>query len=351
MLRKLGIVAGGLFLSIVILFALGEVAVRLFPQAENVAVHKELPAEWEDLPRLKDIADLAARNTRGIFAGNLFETNRNGLRGPWRSLQKPPGVVRVALLGDSFTMGSGVLYENTYAARLERMLNTLHPGRKFEVINIAMAGINATISINRFETTGVLYQPDITVYGFTLDDILGPDYRHSADPKFTSANSVRDSPSHLVRMLAPRLYSFYELALAPYGSYSYELDENYLRNPQVTNLLRHDFGRLEKGMTKLGGCGVVFIHTQLWALNRMHPYLRHYDAVKQAALDTGLFAIESHRHFLARKIQNPASYWISLTDSHPNAKANAILAEALFEGLEDLPAPCWGPQGFTKRQR
>src|SRR5687767_9932762 len=65
--------------------------------------------------------------------------NKLGLRGKETTVEKPAGVVRILVLGDSFTMGKGVQDDETFAVLLEKALNerggSACPARKFEVLN------------------------------------------------------------------------------------------------------------------------------------------------------------------------------------------------------------------------
>ena len=63
-------------------------------------------------------------------------TNSIGLRGP--ELADPKPEIRIACVGDSVTFGWGVSYEESYPARLERLL--IERGRSVEVLN---AGVPA----------------------------------------------------------------------------------------------------------------------------------------------------------------------------------------------------------------
>ena len=65
--------------------------------------------------------------------------NRQGYRDRERSLEKPAGARRVVLLGDSFTWGASVLFDDAYGQRLERWLRERRDER-WEVVNLAVPG-------------------------------------------------------------------------------------------------------------------------------------------------------------------------------------------------------------------
>ncbi len=310
---------------------------RLLWQDGSARAHP-VPPEWRDLPEVHGLFEMARANVRGLVGGALFETNSAGFRGPERTLRKPRGVFRVAVIGDSFAMGSGVVYEETYAYRLEGALAAAHPERRFEVLDFGLGGLDAHAVVDRLERLGLRYHPDLIVYGYTLNDIEGPAYRRSVDSAFVSPWRFDDSPLRLWRLLGPRFASLQELLWAPRGSYSFELDENYFRNPAAWRGVLGALDDLATLSRERAACAFLLVHTHLYWLNALHPYRRHYGAVIEAAEERGIPAIES---FPAFRGENARSLWVGPVDSHPNARGHAILADVLVDGLARLPESCW----------
>jgi lysophospholipase L1-like esterase len=56
--------------------------------------------------------------------------------------QKPPGVFRIACVGDSVTFGFNVDDADTYPQLLAQQLERAHPGR-FQVLNFGIPGVVA----------------------------------------------------------------------------------------------------------------------------------------------------------------------------------------------------------------
>src|SRR5262249_22694550 len=72
----------------------------------------------------------------------LYRTNGFGFRGTDFDERRRDGVVRVALIGDSYVFGIGVAADGTLAARLAAELSRRWPDDKFEVLNLGIPGDN-----------------------------------------------------------------------------------------------------------------------------------------------------------------------------------------------------------------
>jgi hypothetical protein len=88
------------------------------------------------------------------------------------SLEKPPGVQRILLLGDSFPFGYGVEDGEVVSAVLEDRLNEGAGGRRaYEVVNFAVSGFGQTEELITYRARGRQYDPDFVVVFFFDNDI------------------------------------------------------------------------------------------------------------------------------------------------------------------------------------
>jgi lysophospholipase L1-like esterase len=96
-------------------------------------------------------------------------TNRWGFRDvDYATATKPPGVHRVAFIGDSVTLGMGVVPEETFVARVGALARAA--GRSAQTLNFAVDGYNA-LQVRELLTAKVLaFQPDAVVYVLCLND-------------------------------------------------------------------------------------------------------------------------------------------------------------------------------------
>lgn len=96
--------------------------------------------------------------------------NSRGVRGPEYPLAKPSDEYRIVVLGDSFAEGYTVEFEELFSEVLKRRLND-QAGRRFEVINLGMAGYSTDQELLLYQTEGRQYNPDLTVLMFHDNDV------------------------------------------------------------------------------------------------------------------------------------------------------------------------------------
>jgi lysophospholipase L1-like esterase len=83
---------------------------------------------------------------------------------------KPPGVLRVVALGDSFTQGYGVEEEDAWPRRLESVLDARHPGR-YQVVNLGVPGTNPRDQLSHLRDPGLAYEPDVVLVAVMGNDV------------------------------------------------------------------------------------------------------------------------------------------------------------------------------------
>lgn len=101
------------------------------------------------------------------------------------------GVIRIAIVGDSFTFGVGVDYEKSYPYILENKLSSYGNGMTWEVMNFGVNGYSADKMINTFEAKASKFKPNIAVLAIILDDFL------EARMQFSVNNGYISSPNSM----------------------------------------------------------------------------------------------------------------------------------------------------------
>jgi hypothetical protein len=110
--------------------------------------------------------------------GAFVHINRDGFRGPDLPRRKPPGTVRIAVLGDSYTEAIQVPNEDTFASVAARTLARcpLLKGRRVEALNFGVDGYGTAQELVTLREKVWAYQPDVVV----LAIFLGNDVRNNS---------------------------------------------------------------------------------------------------------------------------------------------------------------------------
>jgi lysophospholipase L1-like esterase len=103
-----------------------------------------------------------------------YRINREGLRGPETTVEKPVGTARIAVLGDSIGFGYWVAEKDAFPRQLEAMLADVRgAGPRVEVLNFAVPGYNLDQEIETLRTRALEFSPDVVVVAFCLNDLEG----------------------------------------------------------------------------------------------------------------------------------------------------------------------------------
>ena len=90
------------------------------------------------------------------------EANAEGYRSPEIPRQRPPGVIRLAFLGDSLTFGSWYGDNSTtWPFQTLETLRRAHAGLAFDYVNAAMPGNGVHHLTAQFRESISQYQPDV----------------------------------------------------------------------------------------------------------------------------------------------------------------------------------------------
>lgn len=102
-----------------------------------------------------------------------YRINSWGLRGPATTREKPAGVRRIAVLGDSIAFGYWVAESDGFPRQLESMLAGRLPGQRIEVLGFGVPGYNLDQEIETLRSKVLAFSPDVVVVAFCLNDLEG----------------------------------------------------------------------------------------------------------------------------------------------------------------------------------
>jgi lysophospholipase L1-like esterase len=114
---------------------------------------------------------MASDNPKVIFVRKPHarpDFNSLGFRDRERTVRKPPGVVRIIVLGDSVTEGYEIDARDMYSRKLESLLN--RHGERYEVVNFGRSQYSTVQEVESFKESGVQMNPDLVTVAYVLND-------------------------------------------------------------------------------------------------------------------------------------------------------------------------------------
>lgn len=124
------------------------------------------------------------------------EFNRDGLRDRARPREKPDLVKRVAILGDSVTLGDGLRSGEAYPQVLEARMR--EEGRPVEVMNVALWGWSTRQERIAWQRIARGYRPDAAILAVCLNDIPELHNNLQRPPRWLLALHARFALARLV---------------------------------------------------------------------------------------------------------------------------------------------------------
>ena len=190
MRNKLLALALGLTLAVL----LSEVLIRLVePEADTKAI------PMKNSRRVYGFAP----HSQGFAGGIPFRTNSWGFRGP--DFAGGPHTTVIAAIGDSYTFGYGVEYEDIFTSIVERRLQESTFGQNLRVVNLGIPGYNTSQELATLRDFGPRIRPRIVLLGYVLNDIQKRDASGAAQSSVQSniLRSLREH-IHLLRLILPQ---------------------------------------------------------------------------------------------------------------------------------------------------
>jgi hypothetical protein len=269
--------------------------------------------DWELLP-----------SKRVWFKGAMMSTNRWGMRDRECDKVEPEGTYRIAILGASHPMGTGVEDDEVFDNVVEDRLNADDAGNgtHYELLNFSVGG---------FGPLQLLADLDRRILDFQFDALL-----------FTGQNDLYWVQKDVVdagRNGFPVPYEYIRQVIRDAGiDRNTSFAEGMQRvGPRAEELLSWVYGEVVKRCRDRGAAPMAgFI-----------PFTKSVEADAKASVarqmqlarEAGFIVIDMTDAYEGAE---PTSIVIAPWDSHPNALGHRLLADRLYDGLQ-------GPLGLTER--
>lgn len=264
-----------------------------------------------------------------------YSINSYGFRGHEISIEKRPGVTRIACLGDSFIFGEGVREESVWPRNLEAMLNdevlrkehgfVKPPDTSYEVLNCGVQGHGTIDEFLYYRLHVSQFKPDIVILGFFLNDAMEGRDTIRQNEEWTKNREVstfarwsRIAEILERRQIAAELQDEYFAAIRS----SFELPRWELSKRAMTDL---------KSLTAANASRlIVVVWPVLWKLDSGYPFKDVHNKIAEFCNSAQIECVDLLDTFRG---SSDYKFWVHPTDHHPNGLAHGSAAYALFKHL------------------
>ncbi|HET6617080.1 MAG TPA: SGNH/GDSL hydrolase family protein, partial [Gemmatimonadota bacterium] len=285
----------------------------------------KMPEDWirmDDSDAIRKTNDLRAiefiPGYDGSFKRVSLRTNRWGFRDREYEREKPPGTFRIAVLGGSYTMGSGVKDDETFENLVEDRLNArgdLAPYDRVELLNFGMAG---------FSVLQDMRLHDLQVLDFDPDMILCTVH---ANEEMMVRRALRSSIARGRDLGYPWLKEIVARSGAQSGMSLIKIQR--LIQPYLPEIMEGSMRTIAETARRNGITPVVlYVPLTREDLNRS---FRRRHQVLATARRAGFLTLSVEGAFANN---DPDDLVLTEWDSHPNALGHRLIADAIIAELE-----------------
>jgi len=315
----------------------------------------------------KDLLWRLQPNTVKEVDGIEYKVNSHGLRSNDFELSKESGVFRIGVFGDSSTFGLNLPFDEIYHQYLMKMLESKYPQKKFEVINFGVPGYSSRQGVVVFHKWLDKIDPDLVIVSFGANDGYGIPAGVYGDMEIvgTSTTIAVNIRSHLERLrIVTLLHTFVtkieEKALNEQKGKKIEVTkcrvpkEGYEKNIRKMAAIarKHDIPAVFLNISiadkyldvlkKLSDKGEITfcdVETSLQELYYSEDRDEFIKKFTREQIKTPIFdeINEMCTKLLGEKQMAIRRDRILFTDDfHPNAPGNYVIAQTLFENVQEL---------------
>lgn len=314
-------------------FALGELVVGEFVRAKEwrIMIVQDGPyATIVDDARRFHIAPHARWQHRyssdpddyfGPDRSVTYRANSRGLRERELPIEKPSGVLRIAALGDSFTLGEGVHVQDTWPRQLERVLRERYPEQTIEVINAGVNAYDTRQELEHYRRNVGDYEPDLVIVAMVWNDVRPGDAE-------AFGSSFAGSTAALAQYLplTDRMARTVALFLGHTGVHTSAEDWG-----DAFGALKE----LKRETAKRGADLLVAIYPSVRHL--ANDSLRRVYALQKAFCEQASLPVFDAGPVFASL--PPVRWHVHPVDNHPNAAAHRVFAEHLADRIKPVLVP------------
>lgn len=276
----------------------------------------------------------------------LVVSNSLGYRDFEHPREKPPGVFRVAAVGDSFTQAAGVNFDDAWSRRLERYFNEFSGDaeKRYQVLNFGMPGSSTPRQVNAIRTQVASFQPDLIILGYCLND-AEDEGRHRS----TEINPRKVYGERWARGSGLGAWLYDRVAL-------YRLARERLRNTKINRMqrayyreiYREDYPGWRKSRAAIAQLGAFRRDSGIpvaamifplfsWPFDERYPFRGTHDRLRREFEAVGIPVLDLLPVY--RGLDHKVLEAVPFRDPHPSDVAHRLAAEELYTWLGDEVLP------------
>jgi lysophospholipase L1-like esterase len=263
-------------------------------------------------------------NPRGYFDKKnevLGTINSKGFRGLDRDFEKESDKIRLAFLGDSFTLGIGVRDEDTLPANVERELQRNY--KNIEVLNFGVSGYNTRDEIRLLKEYVLKFKPDIVVVVLFLNDA-------------GRAGTIRFL-SRPMLFAQIRKYSYFINALVGSIEKAFlskqmirHYHEGFLETSQGYHSIKAALREGKWLSSKHQFDFIVAVYPVLFKLDERYPFRSIHQNIESFCKSENILFVDLFNAFFG---QSDRQMWVHSTDQHPNDLAHRLASIEITDYL------------------
>ena len=230
-------------------------------------------------------------------------------------------------LGDSFTFGQGVRYEDIYLTRLGKLLKD-----QYYIQNRGVCGADIETIYCIFTQTYTLQKYEFVIYGFVLNDFGLPGEifkgNNLIDFNISNINNINEKIYDVWRVRS-RLYNFimHRLELKEISQKTVQTYRHAFDNGHETTIKLNLIKQMHNMTAEQGGQFILIIFPLLWELDD-YPFVPIHQLLKDFCNQNQIKVLDLLPFFQKRKTQ---ALWAAPSDHHPNEIAHKIAAQAILK--------------------
>ncbi|RJP27233.1 MAG: SGNH/GDSL hydrolase family protein [Candidatus Omnitrophota bacterium] len=280
--------------------------------------------------------------------GAPVKINEKGLRDQTTPFEKPPGVKRILILGDSVAFGYGVPVEDTFSDQWEKKLNEAESNSRWEIINGGVPAYTTVQEVRWFETEGFSYHPDAIIVTYVMND-PEPVHRLGENGNFV-LQDIDQFYQELANLFPPTILPLTDISYFmrflnrllliphPHWKILHEKLVLYFCEEIFTTPAWEDckesLRRLCQYSIKHDIFLLVAVYPMMYRLHSPdeHPFSPHYLHVQQFLKQEGIPCIVPLHPFIGQSVDAMRAY---VDDPHPSRKSHRIFAQNLHGALKN----------------